>query len=146
MDRGMPIRSRLPAVHAASTSDTAIGPPRPQARPGLPEGRVGAAYAEQSLVFAQPNGDPIHPERLTKRFGRLVKTSGLRGNRLHDLQHARASLLLASGTDISLVSKLLGHSSISVTADTYAHLLEGVGRRAARRPTRWFPGSGVTNR
>ena len=47
------------------------------------------------------------------------------------LRHARASLLLASGTDISLVSKMLGHSSIAVTVDTYSHLLDGVGRRAA---------------
>ncbi len=38
---------------------------------------------------------------------------------------------MASGTDISLVSKMLGHSSIAITADTDSHLLEGVGRRAA---------------
>ncbi|MGZ8577476.1 MAG: tyrosine-type recombinase/integrase [Actinomycetota bacterium] len=57
--------------------------------------------------------------------------SGLRKVRLHDLRHGRASLLLASGTDMALVSKMLGHSSITLTADTYAHLLTGVGRRAA---------------
>jgi integrase len=51
--------------------------------------------------------------------------------RLHDLRHGRASMLLATGTDISVVSKMLGHSSISLTADTYSHLLAGVGQRAA---------------
>ena len=61
----------------------------------------------------------------------VLKSSGLRPTRLHGLRHARASLLLASGTDISLVSKMLGHSSISITADTYSHLLDGVGKRAA---------------
>ncbi len=38
---------------------------------------------------------------------------------------------MASGTDIAVVSKMLGHSSIAITADTYSHLLEGVGRKAA---------------
>ncbi len=91
----------------------------------------GSAYADHGLVFAGPGGDPQRPEPVTKRFTQLVKSSGLRPTRLHDLRHARASLLLASGTDISLVSKMLGHSSISITADTYAHLLGGVGKRAA---------------
>lgn len=91
----------------------------------------GSSYSDHGLVFARPSGDPQHPERVTKRFGQLVKSSGLRPTRLHDLRHARASLLLASGTDISLVSKMLGHSSIAITADTYSHLLAGVGKRAA---------------
>jgi integrase len=46
------------------------------------------------------------------------------------LRHSAASLFLASGADISTVSKLLGHSSIAVTADIYAHMLKGVGQRA----------------
>ncbi len=90
-----------------------------------------SAYRDHGLVFTQPNGDPIHPERVTKRFIELVKSSGLRPVRLHDLRHGRASLLLASGADIALVSKILGHSSITLTADTYSHLLAGVGRKAA---------------
>jgi len=88
------------------------------------------SYAEHDLV-PREDGNPIHPERVSKQFQRLVAASGLRRTRLQDLRHARASLLLASGTDISLVPKMLGHSSIGVTVDTYSHLLEGVGRRAA---------------
>ena len=37
-----------------------------------------SAYADHDLVFAQENGNPIHPERVTKRFSQLVKSSGLR--------------------------------------------------------------------
>jgi site-specific recombinase XerD len=88
-------------------------------------------YADHDLVFAREDGNPIHPERVTKRFIQLVKSSGLRQVRLHDLRHGRASLLLASGTDIAVVSKMLGHSSITLTVDTYAHLLAGVGQKAA---------------
>ena len=61
----------------------------------------------------------------------LVNASGRRRVRLHDLRDGRVLMLLASGTDIALVSKMLGHSSITLTADTYSHLLAGVGKKAA---------------
>jgi integrase len=66
--------------------------------------------------------------------------------RLHDLRHGRASLMLAVGIDIALVSKMLGHSSITVTADTYSHLLEGVGGRLQTPPMRSSRRRRVTNR
>jgi site-specific recombinase XerD len=44
--------------------------------------------------------------------------------------HCFASLTIGGGADISTLSKLCGHSSISVTADIYAHMLKGVGQRA----------------
>ncbi len=48
-------------------------------------------------------------------------------------------MLLASGSDITVVSKLMGHSSHSFTADTYAHLLSGVGKRAAEAADALIP-------
>jgi integrase len=98
-----------------------------------------SAYHDHDLVFAMEDGNPLHPERLTKRFNRLVATSGLRKVRLHDLRHGRASLLLGSGMDIALVSKIMGHSSITLTADTYSHLLAGAGRRAAEAADALIP-------
>jgi Phage integrase family len=59
--------------------------------------------------------------------------------RLHDLRHGRASLLLAAGADIAVVSKILGHGSITITSDTYAHLLEGVGRAATEAASALVP-------
>ncbi len=47
--------------------------------------------------------------------------------------------MLAAGIDLALVSKRLGHSSIAITADTYSHLLEGVGREAAERAAALVP-------
>ncbi len=91
----------------------------------------GQAYVDHGLVFAREDGNPLAPEQVTKTFGELVRAAGLRRVRLHDLRHGRASLLLAAGVDLAVVSKMLGHSSITITADTYAHLLEGVGRQAA---------------
>ena len=54
--------------------------------------KLGVVYRDHDLVFAQPSGDPINPERLTKRFSQLVAEAGLRRVRLHDLRHGRASL------------------------------------------------------
>ena len=39
--------------------------------------------------------------------------------------------MLAAGVPLAVVSKPLGHSSVSITSDTYSDLLEGVGREAA---------------
>ena len=76
---------------------------------------------------------------MTKRFAELCAEAGVRQIRLHDLRHGRASLLLASGVDISVVSKILGHGSISITADTYGHLLSGVGKAAAEAASALVP-------
>ena len=65
--------------------------------------------------------------------------AGLRPIRLHDLRHGAASLMLAAGVDLALVSKRLGHSSVSITSDTYSHLVEGVGREAAERAAALVP-------
>ncbi len=89
------------------------------------------AYNEHDLVFAREDGSPVPPGDVTAAFYRLTDAAGLRRVRLHDLRHGQASLMLAAGISIAVVSKRLGHSSISITSDTYSHLLEGVGQHAA---------------
>lgn len=69
---------------------------------------------------------------MTRRFNRLSQTAGLRHIRFHDLRHGHASLMLAAGVPLAVVSKRLGHSSITITSDTYSHFLDGVGRQAAQ--------------
>ena len=91
------------------------------------------------LVFTRADGSAWHPETVTKRFGVLAAEAGLRHIRLHDLRHGQASLMLAAGVPLGVVSKRLGHSSISLTSDTYSHLLEGVGRQAANAAAAQVP-------
>ena len=50
-------------------------------------------------------------------------------------------MVLAAGVDLALLSKRLVHSSVAITADTYSHLLEGIGREAAERAAALIPGS-----
>ena len=75
----------------------------------------------------------------------LARAAGLPPNRVHGLRHGQASLMLAAGVPMAVVSKRLGHSTVAVTSDTYSHLLAGVGRDAAERAAALVPGA-VRNR
>ncbi|MCU1659721.1 MAG: integrase family protein [Pseudonocardiales bacterium] len=83
----------------------------------------GDAYADHGLVFARPDGNPMSPERVMKRFAQLAAAVNLRHIRLQDLRHGQASLALAAGVSMAVVSKRLGHSTITLASDTYSHLL-----------------------
>jgi hypothetical protein len=91
----------------------------------------GDAYQAHDLVLARENGAPLRPEYVTRRFVALTNAAGLRQVRLHDLRHGAASLLLAAGVPMAIVSKLLRHSSIGITVDTYGHLSEDTARTAS---------------
>ena len=99
----------------------------------------GDAYSDHGLAFATETGQPLYGDSVTKRFGELCDEAGVRRVRVHDLRHGRASLLLAAAVDIAVVSKILGHGSISITSDTYAHLLQGVGKAAAEAASALLP-------
>jgi len=106
----------------------------------------GAAYVDHDLVFARENGQPYDPSTVTRDFRLIAKAAGLGGTWLHAFgRHGHASLLIASGVDIGIVSKRLRHSSIAVTSDSYAHLLSGVGRQAAEAASALIPARRLTN-
>jgi integrase len=75
-----------------------------------------------SLVFTDEVGRPLHPWAVTKEFSAALQRLGLPHVRFHDLRHGVASLLLAQGVPLRLVSEQLGHGSIQITSDVYAHL------------------------
>jgi integrase len=85
------------------------------------------------LVFTDPDGSPLIPQRITHRFRRLVRRLPLPTIRLHDLRHVHATLLLQAGVPIKVVSERLGHATITLTLDTYAHVLPAMDRDAAER-------------
>jgi len=59
--------------------------------------------------------------------------AGLPRQRFHDLRHAYATLMLSDGEELAVISKSLGHSNISTTADAYAHLTPALLERSANR-------------
>ena len=70
-----------------------------------------------------------------------MRNHGLPRTRLHDLRHLAASLYLAAGVDIAIVSKRLRHSCVGITSDTYAHLIGGIAfsRSEVARPAGFEP-------
>ncbi|MDX2826004.1 tyrosine-type recombinase/integrase [Streptomyces ipomoeae] len=81
------------------------------------------AWVDSNLVFTQENGEPYHPDWISRRFKRLVELSGLPPVRLHDLRHISATLSLLAKNDIKVVQERLGHSSRQITSDTYTSVL-----------------------
>ena len=88
-------------------------------------------WTDLGLVFCRPNGAPLDPDLVTDKFQRKLKQHGLPHQRFHDLRHACASLLLAQGLDLKVIQEILGHSTITITANLYAHVLMGLKRQAA---------------
>lgn len=85
------------------------------------------------LVFTDEIGAPVPPMEVTVEFRRLVRELDVPVIRLHDLRHTHASLLLERGVPIKVVSDRLGHSTIAMTMDTYAHTMPAMDRDAAER-------------
>lgn len=97
---------------------------------------LGEAYENNQLVFPRPDGQPFHPELFSKTFDRRVRQSqftDLPVIRLHDLRHTWATLALEAGVDIAIVSKQLGHTSPTVTWNTYQHVRREVQANAAKQ-------------
>ena len=75
------------------------------------------------LVFCTLAGRPLNPSSTTRRFRQVLADLGLPQMRFHDLRHSAATLLLAKGTHPRLVMELLGHSQVSLTLNTYSHVV-----------------------
>ena len=76
------------------------------------------------LVFRTPFGGPIDPDNFRRYTYAATEDAGLGRWSPHELRHSCASLLIAQGVPMKLISELLGHSSIRMTADVYGHLME----------------------
>jgi len=90
----------------------------------LKEWHLACPRGNDDLVFPNLAGNPMSNTNLLQRgFYPALRRAGLRKIRFHDLRHTFASLLIANGEDIVRVSRLLGHSSPTVTLNVYSHML-----------------------
>jgi integrase len=87
----------------------------------------------QGLIFTTGNGTPFSPRNLIRDFKECLTSAGLPEIRFHDLRHTTASLLLSQGVHPKVVQEMLGHSQISLTMDTYSHVLPGLQDEAATK-------------
>ncbi len=92
---------------------------------------AGSLWRDHGLIFASDTGAPLDPENFSRAFAKLCTTAGLGHWHPHELRHSGASLMLAQGTPLHVVSEILGHASITITKDVYGHLVEGDRRAVA---------------
>lgn len=121
-------RSRRPVALSPDTVATLQRHRRAQAEERL---ALGPAYSDEGLVFAGPTGKPLDDRNLRRAFDRMVARAGLPRLRLHDLRHTAATLMLRAGVHPKVVSERLGHATVSLTLDTYSHVLPDLQRDAA---------------
>jgi integrase len=93
---------------------------------------AGPAYVDRDLVFADPLGGPIHPQRLTEWFSEHRKAAGIPTGSLHTLRHTAATLALTEGVPVHIVAARLGDDPKQILG-TYAHLLPQSDEMAAER-------------
>jgi integrase len=77
------------------------------------------------LVFCSDAGTPINPSNLNYQFDRFLRQAELPDLRFHHLRHTYAALNIAAGMDLYTLSRRMGHSTITITADKYGHLYQG---------------------
>ncbi len=88
---------------------------------------------EWDLVFVSEVGTPLDSANVLHQYQRAVTGAGLPHQRLHDARHGVATLWIAAGVSMRVVADLLGHSTTSLTMNTYAHVLPTAHRDAADR-------------
>lgn len=96
---------------------------------------LGEAYDDHDLVFANDFGQPLDLSNLRKRhFVPIARAAGLDGRfNVYSLRHTHASLLLAAGVNVKVISERLGHASVRLTLDIYSHVMPTMQRDAADR-------------
>jgi integrase len=87
--------------------------------------RLTGLWRDKGLVFPNETGSPFNPSNLRNRSFKCIKAraGAWEDLRFHDLRHTCATLLLSKGVNAKVVSEMLGHASITITLNTYSHVL-----------------------
>jgi len=94
-----------------------------RSRQRLAQLAAGPAWHESGFVFTGRTGEPWSENGALHAFQGALAVAGLPRMRLHDLRHGTATLLLAQGVPARVVMEILGHSQISMTLNTYSHVI-----------------------
>ncbi len=92
---------------------------------------AGPDWQDTGLVFTTADGGELTPSWVSDQFRLLITEADLPPIRLHDLRHGAATLALAAGIDVKVVSEMLGHSTTTITRDTYTSVFDELKHDAA---------------
>lgn len=88
--------------------------------------KVANLYEDNNLVFCNCFGRYLDSGNVLKKFKKILKENNIPIRKFHDLRHTYATRLFELGEDPKTVQVLLGHSNISITLDTYTHVLDSL--------------------
>lgn len=88
--------------------------------------KVGLRPDGATFVVTQIDGSPLQPRSISHEWVRVLAAKKLPRIRFHDLRHAHATHLLASGIHPKIASERLGHSKVGITLDLYSHVMPGM--------------------
>lgn len=89
-------------------------------------------YNDYGLVVQTHLGTPVSPRNLSREYYKILNKIDVPRIRFHDLRHTHATILLKRGVHAKIVQERLGHSSITITLDTYSHVLPGLQEAALK--------------
>jgi integrase len=92
---------------------------------------LGTSWINTDFIFTSAVGTPIDPRNFYREFTKICRDAGMGDWHPHELRHSAASLMLAQGVKLQVVSQVLGHASIRMTADVYGHILDPDRQEAA---------------
>lgn len=102
--------------------------------------KLGGRWPGHDLVCTRPDGMPVYLHSISSNFRKAARRAGF-DIRFHDLRHTHATLLLRAGEHPKVVAERLGHSTVTVTLDTYSHVVPGMQRQAALKLERLLAAS-----
>ena len=92
---------------------------------------AGEGWNKEDLIFISTSGTPLDPRNVTLEYKAALELAGCPEIRFHDLRHTAASLMLQQNVHPKVVQERLGHSDISLTLNTYSHVMPGMQEEAA---------------
>ncbi len=101
-------------------------------------------YTDNDLVFCNEIGNPTEPATIAQKFYKLIKKAGIDKANFHALRHTYATRLLEANEHPKVVQEILGHSDISMTLNTYSHVMPEIKKAAAQKIDFLFQGKKKT--
>jgi len=93
--------------------------------------RLGMGLSDDDFVVGQADGSAMQPTFITHQWIKTIRATRLAYLRFHDLRHAHATHMPASGVHPKVASERLGHSKVGITLDLYSHVMPGMQADAA---------------
>ena len=100
-------------------------------------------YQDNNLVFCNHFGKYLDGSRVRKEFKKILEDNNLKPKKFHDLRHTFATRLFELGENPKTVQELLGHSNISITLDTYTHVMDNIKVKATSKLNDLYISMGV---